>query len=249
MQATSLQSLTQEDANSLKLFGVLSPIPPESLSWSPSNISSGDFSSLSPKQQHLCWWQPVAEMTCFLCVPYSSHHNQRWEETNPTTTKTNSQKDKESVFLWQWENKGENPLGILAILLAFRKNPDNTQRQRCLAVLGGKIAVNNPERSLKDNIRVTIWLLMVWRCVNMNFLLEDCPTLSLGVLHLGGRVITMKCIVQVFLLSWASLDGQLHLKRSLSFQELIKQFFPAQKHSYINSANLKAVPNIFSAWY
>ena len=34
-------------------------------------------------------------------------------------------------------------MGILAILLAFRKNPDNTQRQRCLAALRGKIAVSN----------------------------------------------------------------------------------------------------------
>ena len=43
-------------------------------------------------------------------------------------------------------------------------------------------------------------------------------------LHLGGRVLIMKCIGQVFLLS-SSLDGQLHLERSLSFQKLIKHHF------------------------
>lgn len=112
MQATSLQPLTQEDANSLKPFGVLAPIPPESLSWSPSNLSSGDFSSLSPKQQHLCWWQPVAEMTCFLCVPYSSHNNLRWEETNLKTTKPTHKKTK-NLFVYDNERiKGKIPWGF-----------------------------------------------------------------------------------------------------------------------------------------
>lgn len=43
------------------------------------------------------------------------------------------------------DDKKENPLGTLAILLVLRKNSDNTQRQGCLAVLGRKTAVSNPK--------------------------------------------------------------------------------------------------------
>lgn len=103
-------------------------------------------------------------------------------------------------------------------------------------------------KALKDSIRVTIWLLMVWRWMNVSFLLEDCPTLSSGACiweeEFSSWNVLGKCsfCLLLWMVNYTSKDHSVSRNSS-------NTIFPAQKHGYINSANLKAVPNIFSAWY